>query len=154
MKKCLLIVISLFIVIGITSCSPEKRKENRVKYEQQKLMTDFGIGLKIMEPFLERMFVSMNMDANLNVEMEAMPNQTMKFTLECIVGENDVYNGKIDEDELEDSKREFLKLLYSYIERGNSFVVDIIIKQGDTVLEKQQFTLSPEDLPNVNVSIK
>ena len=108
MKKCLLIVISLFIVIGITSCSPEKRKENRVKYEQQKLMTEVGIGLKIMEPFLERIFVSMNMDANLNVEMEAMPNQTMKFTLEFIVGENDVYNGKIDEDELEDSKREFL----------------------------------------------
>lgn len=154
MKKCLLIVISLFIVIGITSCSPEKRKENRVKYEQQKLMTDFGIGLKIIEPFLERMFVSMNMDANLNVEMEAMPNQTMKFTFEYIVGENDVYKGKIDEDELEDSKREFLKHLYSYIERGNSFVFDIIIKQGDTVLEKHQFTLSPEDLPNVNVSIK
>ena len=117
-------------------------------------MTEVGIGLKIMEPFLERIFVSMNMDANLNVEMEAMPNQTMKFTFEYIVGENDVYNGKIDEDELEDSKREFLKFLYSYIEIGNSFVVDIIIKQGDTVLEKQQFTLSPEDLPNVNVSIK
>lgn len=152
MRKYLLISIFSLALLGITSCSSEKIKENREKYEQQKAMSELKTSLKILVPFMEILLE--DSDVDLNIVLESLENKTIKFTLEVIMEDNEVYAGSLNESDKEDFKESIQSALRDYLKKGHSFIFEFIVKQGRETINLGEILITPEDISEVNVTFK
>ncbi len=153
MRKYLLITIMSFVLLGMCSCSNEKIKENREKYEQQKFEKEFEMAMIIASPLLEALLSEMT-DCDLNVTTETLPNKTSKFTIECIFGENEEYDGTWNDSEKENLKKRLVSIFEDELRNGHSVIFNVIIKQGGKIIDSFETKLTQEDLHEVNVTFK
>ena len=164
------IVICLLTAIIITLCSScEKIKQNKEKYEQEKFEKELEYTTKIMEPILlpvlDMAFAKKNINNfDLNIETEALPNKTTKFTFYICLDESVNINTQNMVEALEDhSKNTFNKKsfisdvisnnysVYREIKKGSSMIFKAIIKQGENVLYEDEFKVSSDDLHNISI---
>lgn len=150
----------------ITLCSScEKIKQNKEKYEQEKFEKELEYTAKMVEsiyiPVFDMAFAKKNIsNYDINIEIEALPDKTAKFTVYLCFDESVNVNTQTIEDYLKNNlnKKSFMSdvlsnnySVYREIKKGASIIFKFIIKQCENVLYEDEFKISSEDLPNISI---
>ena len=137
------IALCLLTAIMITLCSScEKIKQNREKFEQEEFENDINVLKTMFDMFLDK-------NDNINTDIEALPNKTIKITISISHDMNNVdemiaFIANLSEKEYFITKMNFEKN-YSIRNEITSIYKWIITQYGNVVYENEVI-ITPDDL--------
>jgi hypothetical protein len=128
----------------ITLCSScEKIKQNRAKFEQEEFENDINVLKTMFDMFLDK-------NENINTDIEALPNKTIKMTTSISHDMNNVdamiaFIANLSEKEYFITQMDIFEKNYS-IRNEITHIYKWIITQYGNVVYENEVIITPDDL--------
>jgi hypothetical protein len=128
----------------ITLCSScEKIKQNRAKFEQEEFENDINVLKTMFDMFLDK-------NENINTDIEALPNKTIKTTISISHDMNNVdamiaFIANLSEKEYRITQMNIFERNYS-IRNEITYIYKWIITQYGNVVYENEVIITPDDL--------
>jgi hypothetical protein len=128
----------------ITLCSScEKIKQNRAKFEQEEFENDINVRKTMFDMFLDK-------NENINTDIEALPNKTIKMTTSISHDMNNVdamiaFIANLSEKEYFITQMNIFEKNYS-IRNEITHIYKWIITQYGNVVYENEVIITPDDL--------
>lgn len=141
LNKTAILLISISMITLCSSC--EKIKQNRAKFEQEEFENDINVLKTMFDMFLDK-------NENINTDIEALPNKTIKMTTSISHDMNNVdamiaFIANLSEKEYFITQMNIFEKNYS-ISYEITYIYKWIITQYGNVVYENEVIITPDDL--------